>query len=338
MILSRYTYKELHKRPRILVEISSLKKAIGYLYETLRVKEWALHYIEQNNVDLMRTVFYTYWLDSATMGIGLAKKKYSEVKLISRAHGYDLYEERHSPHYIPFRLETLQGLNHLYLISEHGKEYITKRYPFLKGICSLSRLGVEEQEAPSKASSDGIFRIISCSHIVPVKRIHLIIFALRELGLSRSYQKIEWVHIGYGPLLEEMKNLAITFLPKNVKYKFLGLLTNSDVLSFYRHNPIDVFINVSSSEGIPVSIMETQSCGIPAIATAVGGTPEIVSEKVGALISENPSPKEIAHVLGFFIDHPDVMQQMRLNSIANWSSLYNAKKNFKEFALSLKGV
>lgn len=82
-ILSKYTYKELYRRPRILVEISSLKRATSFLYEALRVKEWALHYIEENNIDFTRTVFYTYWLDSATMGIALAKKKYSEIKLIS---------------------------------------------------------------------------------------------------------------------------------------------------------------------------------------------------------------------------------------------------------------
>jgi glycosyltransferase involved in cell wall biosynthesis len=133
-----------------------------------------------------------------------------------------------------------------------------------------------------------------------------------------------------------MEKCTSSSLPKNVVYKFTGILPNSEVLSYYQHNSIDVFINVSAWEGIPGSIMEAQSCGIPVIATAVGGTPEIVSEKVGFLISENPSPTEIADALGFFADHPDITQQMRLNSIANWDSHYNASKNFTEFANSLK--
>jgi glycosyltransferase involved in cell wall biosynthesis len=331
-----YLYKEIFRRPQILIEIPLLKRAINYLYEAFRVQKWALKYIEQNNIDLTRTVFYTFWLDYATLGIGLTKKKYTEIKLVSRAHDGDLYEERHSPPYLPYRLELFRALDHLYLISNHGKTYITDRYFFLNSKCSLSRLGVKMPGFLSRASLDGILRIVSCSYIVPVKRIHLIIWALKELGLCRPDLKIEWAHIGYGPLLGQMEKCTSSSLPKNVVYKFTGILPNSEVLSYYQHNSIDVFINVSAWEGIPGSIMEAQSCGIPVIATAVGGTPEIVSEKVGFLISENPSPTEIADALGFFADHPDITQQMRLNSIANWDSHYNASKNFTEFANSLK--
>jgi len=49
-------------------------------------------------------------------------------------------------------------------------------------------------------------------------------------------------------------------------------LPHNDVLNYYASNPVDVFINTSSSEGLPVSIMEAMSFGIPVIATNVGGT------------------------------------------------------------------
>ena len=84
--------------------------------------------------------------------------------------------------------------------------------------------------------------------------------------------------------------------------------------------------------------MEAQSFGIPVIATAVGGTPEIVTEKVGILLSENPSPEEIARAIKFFIDHPEITKQMRSNSIENWEKNFNAEKNFSEFAKYLKMV
>ena len=48
-----------------------------------------------------------------------------------------------------------------------------------------------------------------------------------------------------------------------------------------------MFINLSSSEGIPVSIMEAQSFGIPVIATNVGGSGEIVVSETGVLVDEN---------------------------------------------------
>lgn len=337
-VKSKYLYSEILNRPKVLLDISSMKKIANCLYEAFLVQKWVLKYIKQNGIDLTCTVFYTYWLDGATLGIDMAKSQHNEIKLVSRAHGGDLYEDRYFPPYIPYRLLTLNSLNRLYLISENGKTYITERYPSVKSKSMVSCLGVRATKTLSEESSDGVFRVVSCSYIVPIKRIHLIVLGLKELGLSRPDNKIEWAHIGYGPLQDEIEKYAVSLLPKNVASRFLGFLPNSEVLSYYQHNPIDVFINVSSSEGIPVSIMEAQSCGIPVIATAVGGIPEIVTDKVGILISKNPSPREIADALSFFIDHPDVAKQWRLNSVINWNSRYNASKNFMDFANSLKTV
>ena len=49
-------------------------------------------------------------------------------------------------------------------------------------------------------------------------------------------------------------------------------------------NDFDLFVNMSLSEGIPVSIMEAISFGIPIIATNVGGNAEIVNDETGVLI------------------------------------------------------
>ena len=61
-----------------------------------------------------------------------------------------------------------------------------------------------------------------------------------------------------------------------------------------RSQPIDIFINVSSSEGLPVAIMEAISFDIPIIATNVGGTSEIVTPETGILIAPDSAPELIA--------------------------------------------
>lgn len=335
---SKHLYYEVIRKSYARLDISSFIGMISYLNVALHVETWIIQYIEQNRPDLTRTVFYTYWMDGATMGIGLAKHRYSKIKLVSRAHRVDLYEEESKSLYLPFRIPTISPIDRLYLISEHGKTYLTKKNPDFKSKYMVSRLGVRATGFTSKASTDGIFRVVSCSNIVPVKRIQLIISGLKDLGISRPDLKIEWVHIGYGPLQKEMEKLAEIQLPKNVTYKLLGYVPDSPVTAYYKNNPIDVFINVSASEGIPVSIMEAQSCGIPVIATAVGGTPEIVSEKVGRLINENPSSKEVADALRFFVENPDLAEQIRSNSYLNWNSRYNASSNYADFANSLKSV
>ena len=52
--------------------------------------------------------------------------------------------------------------------------------------------------------------------------------------------------------------------------------------------PVDLFLTVSANEGIPVSIMEAQSFGIPVIATDVGGISEIVNNVNGSYFLQIP--------------------------------------------------
>jgi colanic acid/amylovoran biosynthesis glycosyltransferase len=67
----------------------------------------------------------------------------------------------------------------------------------------------------------------------------------------------------------------------------MGNVENSKILDFYSENYVDLFINFSEFEGVPVSIMEAQSAGIPVLATKVGGTSEIVSSDNGFLVEKH---------------------------------------------------
>ncbi|NJK95527.1 MAG: glycosyltransferase [Bacteroidales bacterium] len=51
-----------------------------------------------------------------------------------------------------------------------------------------------------------------------------------------------------------------------------------------------MFLNTSLSEGVPVSVMEALSFGLPVIATDVGGTGELINDEVGMLINPEISP------------------------------------------------
>ena len=46
----------------------------------------------------------------------------------------------------------------------------------------------------------------------------------------------------------------------------LGHINNPDLLKLYADSSVDLFLNTSSKEGVPVSIMEAMVRGVPAIA------------------------------------------------------------------------
>jgi glycosyltransferase involved in cell wall biosynthesis len=174
--------------------------------------------------------------------------------------------------------------------------------------------------------------------MVPVKRIHLIIEALENIDFT-----VFWTHIGDGPLHEELQEKAKRLSSKNKKItvNFLGQKTNKEVLDFYKMNPVDLFINVSESEGIPVSIMEAASRGIPVIATDVGGTSELVddNERVGFLLPVVVSPEEIAAKIKYYFELPkNKKEKMRTSILNKWEADFDAEKNYKDFCCFLINI
>ena len=117
-------------------------------------------------------------------------------------------------------------------------------------------------------------------------------------------------------------------LPSNIKFEFKGFVPNLEVLEYYGNNSIDLFINVSESEGIPVSIMEAISYGIPILATDVGGTSEIVTPQTGILIPKDFKPKGSALIINKLINKEIIFSRKEIRLF--WEKHYNAKKNYQE--------
>ena len=168
--------------------------------------------------------------------------------------------------------------------------------------------------------------IVSCSWCTEVKRIDLIINTLSKIKNKR----IRWIHFGDGYLYESLKALAKKVLPPNIEYAFKGAVANVEILDFYKNNSIDVFLNVSASEGIPVSIMEVQSFGIPVIATDVGGVKEIITHgENGYLIQKNFCIDElVAHIEEFIIMPVDKKINLRKVARTMWQNKYSASYNY----------
>lgn len=338
LAFSPFLYREIFKRLSSLIHPRSFFRLIMFLSGAHLTRHWLLRWIQERNINVKQTTFYTYWFDQAAFGIGMAKHRHPDLKLVSRAHGYDLYEERYSPAYLPLRYEAFRMTDILFPDSEMGKKYLSERYPQFKAKFETSRLGVPALGFVTRASSDGVFRILSCSLLVPVKRVDLLLSGIAQAARLRPHQKIEWHHFGNGDARLNLQSQADAELPKNAQAFFPGYESNQALLNYYQDNPVDVFFNVSSSEGTPVAIMEAISCGIPIVATNVGGNREIVSKENGLLLSPNPSPDEIAQAIFDLVDHTDDASQKREGSLSLWRRQYYDKVNFESFIKRMKSI
>ena len=278
---------------------------------------------------LNNAVHYTYWFDfwSSLLSILASRNK---LTYFTRAHGYDLYEERNFLGYIHFRNFQMKAVDKVYCVSKSGAKYLREKYPAYQDKVQYSYLGTEDQ-GMSPVPKGVKIRIVSCSNMIALKRVELIIEILKLIRLD-----IEWIHFGDGILLEEIKEKAKE-LPDNIESVFMGSKTNREVLSYYQSKEIDLFMNLSETEGLPVSIMEAISFGIPIIATNVGGTSEIVNESIGWLVEEGFDPCKVSEI--FLAQQHKFRDSLFRKEIRYfWNENFNAKNNYKYFCEELKKI
>ena len=316
--------KGLSYHQLFILQGDAVKRIVKFIYVSSRSATWLK--ANQNSID-SSSILYTYWFEAATHGLArFGKGKY---KIKTRAHGQDLYQERHDPQFFPFREESIRLVNEIFVVSQHGFEYLSQKYPFGHQKYRVSFLGVKDPGFVTKPSDDGVLRIVSCAFMVEVKRLELLFESLVLLAHRYPQKEIVWYHLGDGPLMKPIQEIIDRRSPSNLNCKLLGAFSNQGVMDFYQQNALDVFANVSRSEGVPVSIMEAFSCSIPAVATAVGGTPEIVNDENGILLSPNPNPVELSEVLSQCFT--EKIKEKRAKAKLTWQDHYQAERNYHEF-------
>lgn len=281
---------------------------------------------------------YSYWFFvAALIGVKIKEeisKKCKTVKLVSRAHGYDVYENVNALNYLPLRAYLLNEVDKLFPCSIDGEKHIKKKYPVFDSKINHSYLGTPDAGL-NKSSENGV-HIVSCSRAVPLKRLEKIVSGLAVLKDS-GIENLSWTHIGDGPELEKIKALATEKLGF-MKVRFTGSISNAEVLKFYRKTPIDIFVNVSNTEGLPVSIMEALSFGIPVIATNVGGVGEIVKHHFnGYLLDVDFSDEDFAfRIKNIVFSDEEKKLRRRQNAREYWEENFNADKNYSEFTEKIR--
>ena len=273
-------------------------------------------------------VLYFYWFVNPFIQFAILKSQ-NRIKhrLVSRAHGYDFDEQQ--GRFPIYREYELKQINEVFTVSKYGLNYLKSKYskiPFKVSVSYLGTTNVTSNSASSYNSTSNVFHIVSCSAFHPVKRVHLIVDVLRALDIQ-----VLWTHFGSGELEQTIHEL-VKGLPKNIEVNFKGQVSNQAILSFYQLNPVDLFINTSSLEGIPVSIMEAISFGIPVIACNTCGVPEIVTADTGFLFPVDFEPQAIATKIKMYANTPLTEKLAFRNRVKQfWETNFNAKFNYTHF-------
>lgn len=246
-------------------------------------------------------------------------------------------------------LRKFQGIK--YVITEHWSRYlpITGTYKGLLRKC-LTKYVVRNASAVSTVSinlanamqSHGLLNnhylvlpnVVDTEAYTPVQNkslsskrrfIHISCFEDRSKNISGLLRAIsalaklrndfECILVGEGIDLEKMKSLAVELGLNEPLIRFTGLLEGVDVVAAYQS--ADFMVMFSNYENMPVVISESFSCGIPVVASAVGGISEYINIDNGRLV---PAGDETALLesINFMLDHSSGFdkQKIRQNAVA----------------------
>lgn len=284
----------------------------------------ALQWFAQKDSLRPGAVGYAYWRDFGAAALCLARRSIGLNRVTVRAHRVDIY----SPYRWPAESVIHREADAVFPVSEDGCRYLKE----VKGLSipkiEVRRLGVRIPEAYSESSKDGVLRVVTCSNLVPVKRVELIAQVLAKIP-----GPVEWSHIGDGEGREKLEEFVAREFDCDHKVNFLGRLANSAVYEYYQKQFVDVFINLSESEGVPVSIMEAMAHGIPCVATDVGGSAEIVNSTNGAVVDVDSRIEDICAAIEEVVAHKRLRESARMQA----ETVCSARRNYSNICKMLTG-
>ncbi len=148
---------------------------------------------------------------------------------------------------------------------------------------------------------------------------------LRREGKQRN---LWFVVVGEGPDRQKLKDMARYLLVED-RFVFTGHLT--DLRPYY--TLANVFVLPSHTEGSPNVLLEAMAAGLPIVATAVGGVPEIVTNEKQALLVEKHNPLALAQAIGRLLS--DATLQRKLAEAARLAISIHSPTAYCDSILSL---
>jgi glycosyltransferase involved in cell wall biosynthesis len=173
----------------------------------------------------------------------------------------------------------------------------------------------------------GPARLITVAALLPAKGLPQLIAAVRDLG-DRDFA-LDLV--GDGPYRAEYERLVRDAgLEKRVV--FHGYQPKPAVARLMQQ--ADLLVLPSLGENLPVAVLEAMACGLPVVATRVGGVPDLVDERIGLLV-EPGNPEALRAGIERMLDGLDdyepqgirarAVDRYSLDAIGDaWSDVYRS--------------
>ncbi len=302
--------------------IKKFRYNLSLLLNTLSLSNKLSEIIEKDKGDKK---FVSFWMDQWSLALSILKYKKKIQSFVFRVHQHDLYVDNNPAQYIPFRYFNIKMTAAVFPDSKRGVKFL-KDLNYFPEKMHVGHLGVVDKGTNPFDKNN--FTIVSCSALLSRKRVDLIADSLNEIGIP-----VTWIHFGAKGekgSFEDLKQKCDK-LNSNIKVILKGDVTYDELIRFYKTNPVNLFVTLTRAEGLPVSVIEAVSFGVPVLATDVMGLPDVVTEESGIIISPDLEKDKIAIIIREFVNGPKNTEEFRKKVKLFWKTNFNSEINYSNF-------
>ena len=281
--------------------LKKIQKEPGIRFEII----WKLvDYLKENNIDIVYSINWT------TFFYAVIAAKIAGVKVIMHGeHGRDQanYDKKFkrllARRFLAKFCDAITAVSPdiVNIIHDLWKVPKEKIYYIPNGVDTDRFKPIENKSAAKRRlgiPSNSVVIGTIIGQIRPVKDIPTLLEAFQQIhnAISNSYLVI----VGNKDKFHELESLA----KRKAIEKNLRLVKNTIFVERI-YNGIDIYVNSSVYEAMSLAILEAMACGLPVVATEVGGTPSFIKNYENGLLVPARQPEKIAKAVLFLLKNQE---------------------------------
>lgn len=240
-----------------------------------------------------------------------------DIPVFVFVHGYDVSKAFRNKKYLK-RFNELSKKNNVFFVSpcEFFMSKLRVSFNLDNNKLILLPYGVAKTNLNNfyNVPSNGLFKLLFVGRFVEKKNPLILVEVVRVLVDDLSVMNFQFVLVGDGPLFEEVK-YKIERYKLQAYFTLKGSLSHSEVIEEMREAHLYIQHSVTDfdgdQEGLPNSILEAISVGLPVVSTIHSGIPEIVeNSKTGFLVQEFDF-RGMAEKLALLLNDMELYKRMR---------------------------
>jgi len=167
---------------------------------------------------------------------------------------------------------------------------------------------------------------VTVGGLVSSKGIHELVQAVRGLG---HFPHFRLLCVGDGPGRASLASLGTACV-------MAGERTPEEVAGYLQ--AADFLVHPSHSEGMPQAVLEAMSCGLPVVATSVGGVAEAVRDGDNGLLVPPQDAQALRKAMERMITNPIFREQAGQRSLSVVAGRFDGEANAIKMALAIKSL